>query len=495
MVYDQFATRSNQPRLLRYYKWSLAAGWTAVIAVLLVINFNHERAQALETARTQARSMYQRDVVYRHWNANSGAVYVPVTDNVRPNPYLAHLAERDVVTTTGTALTLVNPSYMTRLVFDLASQHYGIKGHITSLRPIRPENFADAWESAALESFAAGSQEASSIEEIDGASYLRLMKPLRTEAQCLKCHARQGYRVGEVRGGLSVAIPMQPLWDIARKNYLLDSASFSIIWGMGLAGIFFGSARLARTIRQRDEAERDIITLNEDLLSRGNELEAANRELEAFCSTVSHDLRSPLTIIGGYCQLIRETPEHDHMEVCGTATEMILNSSGKMEALIATLLQFSRLSREPLTCTDVDLSAMAGEIMSELRITDPQRAAMVTIADGLTVRGDEALLRVVLQNLLGNAWKYSSKVVETHIDVGVTDRDGAKAFFVRDNGIGFDIGQAETMFEAFQRLPNAKGFEGTGIGLATVKRIVTRHGGRIECAGAPGKGATFYLFL
>ncbi|MBJ6725155.1 ATP-binding protein [Geomesophilobacter sediminis] len=484
---------STQPRLLKYYEWSLAIGWTLVIAVLLIAILQHERSQAVETARTQARSNFQRDVVYRHWNAEAGAVYVPVNGRIQPNPYLANLPDRDIVTRDGKKLTLVNPSYMTRLVFETAAREYGVKGHMTSLRPIRPENRPDPWEARALSAFSKGSGEESTVEKLGDGYFLRLMKPLKTEAECLKCHAVQGYHVGEIRGGLSVAVPMEPLWQIVRETSILIAVSFVALWGIGLIGIFFGSARLRRAIRERDAGERQILALNRDLLARTDDLETANRELDAFCATVSHDLRSPLSVIGGYCELIREAPAETHLETCADFTRIILKATRRMENLITTLLDFSRISRGELIREPVDLTAVADELALELRAKDPKRPASFAIEPGLTAHADAGLLRVVMQNLLGNAWKYAAQCPETRIEVGAKDRGGKKWFFVRDNGIGFDGKQASGIFDAFQRLDNAGGFEGTGIGLATVKRIIDRHGGEITCEGELGSGATFYF--
>lgn len=330
MKNNQSNRGARQPRLLRYYEWSLAAGWTVVIVLLLAVIFLHERSQAVETARTQARSNFQRDVIYRHWNAEAGAVYAPITEKIQPNPYLSDLPDRDLVTTDGRKLTLVNPSYMTRLVFDMAASSYGLKGHITSLRPIRPENRPDAWEERALKAFSTGSQEESTVEKMGTGDYLRLMKPLKTEEECLKCHASQGYRVGEIRGGLSVAVPMEPLLAIARQNFMVTLISFIVLWAIGLAGIIFGAARLRSTIRERDKAEREIVALNEELLERTQELETANRELDAFCGAVSHDLRTPLTVVGGYCDLLQKTPAEKHLESCGQYTEIIISAVHRM---------------------------------------------------------------------------------------------------------------------------------------------------------------------
>jgi len=228
---------TSQPKELRHFVWGLAAGWTVVVAALLLLSIRQEQEQAVETARTQARSNYQRDVLYRHWVANYGTIYVPVTGGIEPSPYLAGIPERDITTPSGKRLTMVNPAFMTRLVFDLAAREFDIRGKITSLHPIRSENRPDAWEAGALKAFETGETEFSSIEKIGAVDYLRLIRPLKTEEACLQCHGKQGYKRGEVRGGISVAVPMGPLQAIARKNVIISSMSFSLLWLAGLADL------------------------------------------------------------------------------------------------------------------------------------------------------------------------------------------------------------------------------------------------------------------
>ena len=484
-----------QPQVLKNYELGLLAGWTMVISALFCLNVLHERAQTLETARTQARSNFQRDVTYRHWNAGSGMVYVEVSPQTPPNPYLANLAERDVTTTSGKRLTLVNPAYMSRLVYDLARKNQEVRGHITSLRPIRPQNLPDPWETSALQAFQRGKQEVSSLELLSGQSYLRMMGPLITAQECLKCHGKDGYQLGDIRGGISVAVPMAPLWKLYRQSVIVYALSFALLWLTGLAGIFLGASQLRKTIRQRDRAEQEVADKNRNLLALTAELETANEELEAFCATVSHDLRTPLTCIGGYCQLIQALPANGQLSTCLPFAETMLGQTRRMEKLIDTLLRFSRVTRGVLYRDTADLSAIAEEVAAELRLGSSGRPVRLTIAGGLTVDGDPALLRVVLQNLLGNAWKYAGKRAERQIEFGVTTRDAETVYFVSDNGIGFDQAEGSRMFEAFRRLSNADDFEGTGIGLATVKRIINRHGGRIWCEGVLDQGATFYFSL
>ncbi len=483
----------SQKRLLSLYAWGLAAGWTLTVVALIAINIRHERLQAAETALTQARSNFQRDVIYRHWNAKYGPIYAPVKGDISPNPNLADMPGRDVTTTTGQKLTQVNPAYMTRLVFDLAGKEYGVKGHITSLRPVRPESRADAWETAALHEFEGGARERSSVENVDNTLFLRMMKPLVTEQECLQCHAKQGYRIGDIRGGISVAVPMDPLYAIARRNILVSTASMAFLWLVGLGGVFVGARQLNRTITQRDKAEAEVVALNRSLLARKEELKAATRELEAFSFTVSHDLRSPLSTVGGFCSLMQALSPEQHAEKCAKFSGIIAKEVLRMDKLIKALLDFSRLPRAVVKRETVNLGYMAAEIAEDLKQTSPERSAVFTINESAKTQGDPELLRIVLQNLLGNAWKYSAKQPDAAIEFGVTEREGEAVFFVKDNGAGFAADQSGGIFEAFQRLHTDKEFQGTGIGLATVKRIIDRHGGKVWAEGEVGKGAVFYF--
>jgi hypothetical protein len=174
----------------------------------------------LENGRIWARTHFEKDVLYRLWNASAGGVYLPVSDKTPPNPYLSHLPERDLTTPSGRVLTLINPAYMTRQVHELAREKFQVRGHITSLNPIRPENFPDAWETAALQAFGKGTTEVSSVEKLDGQPFLRLMRPLVTEKSCLACHGKQGYKLGDIRGGISIAVPIGPLWSVASANLM-----------------------------------------------------------------------------------------------------------------------------------------------------------------------------------------------------------------------------------------------------------------------------------
>jgi PAS domain S-box-containing protein len=225
------------------------------------------------------------------------------------------------------------------------------------------------------------------------------------------------------------------------------------------------------------------------------ELETANRELEAFNYSVAHDLRKPLTVVNGYCQAIRELCGDDLGEQCAGYLREAYQGTLRMNRLIDALLNFARLARVEPERKQVDLSAMAQATAAELQLAEPERRVSCRIAEGIRVDGDANLLQVVLNNLLGNAWKYTAAREEALIEFGEAEVEGRPACFVRDNGAGFSMAEAEKLFVPFERLCGAEEFRGFGIGLATVERIIQRHGGRVWAEGAPDEGATFYFTL
>ncbi len=253
--------------------------------------------------------------------------------------------------------------------------------------------------------------------------------------------------------------------------------------------------QLRATIAERERAEREIAQLNAELRRRILQVEAANKELEAFSYSVSHDLRSPLHGIDGWSHVLLEE-YGDKLDAQGQEhLRMIRAETARMNELIKALLQLARVSRNEMRVEPVDLSTLCREVEQELRATEPERQIELLVAPGLTAQGDPALLRAALQNLLGNAWKFTRDRTPGRITVGAQVQAGRPVFFVRDNGAGFDMAYAAKLFAPFQRLHSQKEFSGTGIGLATVQRIIHRHGGTVWAEGAVGQGATFYFTL
>lgn len=252
---------------------------------------------------------------------------------------------------------------------------------------------------------------------------------------------------------------------------------------------------ILRALIEKKRSEDQIRRLNENLNRRAAELDATNKELEAFSYSVSHDLRAPLRSIDGFSQALLERSGQALDEQAKRHLARVRAATQRMGQLIDDLLGLSRVTRTEIRRARVDLSDLARRVAEALRKSQPARQMAVSIEEGISAQGDERLLRILLENLMGNAWKFTRDRVQGRIEFGRKLENGGPEFFVRDNGAGFDMAYAGKLFGAFQRLHSAQHFEGTGIGLATVARIVRRHGGHVRAEGAVNGGATFYFTL
>ncbi len=271
--------------------------------------------------------------------------------------------------------------------------------------------------------------------------------------------------------------------DYAGREYVLNADCSKIL------KLLLSSYETA--IRKNHELVRTRDKLNE----LNDQLKAACSELESFSFTVSHDLRSPLNVISLYSQVLMEMPACCEEAQCIDHVRGILGQVDRMNQLITTLLNFSQLTRGEMRRTAVDLSLMAHEIAAHLTMKQPERRVSFDIEDGIVVDGDARLLRVVLENLFDNAWKYTGREREARIEFGRKKDRGEAVYFVKDNGTGFEMSMVDKLFVPFRRLHAGQEFEGTGIGLATVQRIIERHGGKVWAEGEVGEGAIFYFSL
>lgn len=221
----------------------------------------------------------------------------------------------------------------------------------------------------------------------------------------------------------------------------------------------------------------------------------AAAETASLVYTMSHDMRAPIRVVEGFTRIVKEDYGSQLDRVGMDHLDRVLAAGARMNQMIDAVLTMARLASQPLLRQPVDLSQLANFVLDDLRRTAPDRVVDVVVAPGLRTRGDPTLLRLVLENLLGNAWKYSAKVARARLEFGVETRDGHRVFHVRDNGAGFDMRVADRLFGLFQRLHSPKDFPGTGVGLASVRRIVQRHGGEIWAEAEPGRGATFHFTL
>jgi len=317
-------------------------------------------------------------------------------------------------------------------------------------------------------------------------------------------------RIGEVRQRLAI-VTLAFLLVGVLASHLLAAYITRPLDDLVLAAGEMGRGNLDRRSRVRTRDEIGILSaafnrMGDELRRAHNELEMrvkertaqladANRELEAFSYSVSHDLRAPLRGIEGF-SLSLQTNYSGKMDETGKEyIRRIRNGCARMTSLIDDLLKLSRLTRGELRRETVDLSALAFSIAEERRESSPGRTVEVVVAPGMFAQGDPTLLRAALDNLIGNAWKFTRDSEIPRIEIGISPGSEIPVYFVRDNGAGFDMDYSEKLFGAFQRLHSAAEFEGSGIGLATVKRIVHRHGGAVWAEGEVGRGATFYFSL
>ena len=295
--------------------------------------------------------------------------------------------------------------------------------------------------------------------------------------------------VGRIMLARSGVVPLN-------RGLILGGVFNSVMFFISGSMIEFLMRMSANIVERREAVLRgEIEKRNQALEQSAAQIAAANSELEAFAYSVSHDLRAPLRSIDGFSRVLLtkylarlDAEGQDYLQRVRAATQ-------RMGHLIDDVLALSRVTRTDMRREPIDLSRLAEEILGDLATAHPERSADISIEPGLVTQGDPVLLRAALENLLTNAWKFSGKVLRAKIEFGSMEKDGRRVYYVRDNGAGFDMAYADKLFGVFQRLHSTTEFEGTGVGLATVQRILLRHGGSIWADARPGEGATFYFTL
>ena len=306
--------------------------------------------------------------------------------------------------------------------------------------------------------------------------------------------AAQGKPAMELKGAAEQGRFEEEGWRV-RKDGSRFWASVVVTPLRDRTGQLRGYAKVTRDITERKRIEEQLERRRSELARSNTELTAANKELEAFSYSVSHDLRAPLRSIDGFSLALLEDYEEKLDAEGKDSLRRVRAATQRMGMLIDDLLNLSRVTRAEMKLQKVDLNAIGRAVAAELENSQPERRIELHIQEGLEAHADSNLMRIALENLLGNAWKFTSKRESADIEFGQTDKNGSRVYFIRDNGAGFDSARSERLFGAFQRFHDKNDFPGTGVGLATVQRIIQRHGGRIWGESAVGKGATFYFTL
>ncbi len=457
---------------------------TTMILASLFWNVSQVQKNTLDEARIQARIAYDEDIVYRNWNSRHGGVYVRVTDEMQPNPYLADVEDRDLVTTAGEMLTLVNPALMTRQAHELAAEWHNVTGHLTSLNPIRPGNRPDRWEWSALVDFEEGAEEVSSEAMLNGAEYLRLMRPLVAEEECVGCHAGQAFSPGEIRGGISGGVPMKPLRAIERGTVLKLIYAHTALWTVGFFALLLGGRTLIRAEEARTAAELDLKV-------HARELEESNRLKDLFTDIMRHDLINPTGIINCYADFILEREVDPRTR---DFSVKIKHTASRLINMIDNASRFTHLKdADTVECEDLDLGAVIEEAMLEMEeCCSGAGVALLYQGEGEYPIRANPMIGNVFSNLFSNAAKYAAE--GERVEVGVEDAGALWNVTVRDYGEGIPEEEKERIFCRFERL-RKEGVQGTGLGLAISRHLVELHDGVIWAENHPGGGATFMVSL
>jgi len=484
-------------RTLRNYSVILIASWTLLLCSSFIFFFRAQLGNMAEVAASIARSNHEKDILYRRWNAMHGGVYVPISDHTQPNPYL-DVPGKVAVTTDGLRLTLVNPAFMTRQVHELGKDQYGIKGHITSLNPIRPGNAPDEWERKALTAIESkGLNEFKELETTGGVTHMRYMKPMVTEEPCLKCHASQGYKLGDVRGGISVSVPMGALAAIREREMTWLLSGHLAIWMLGLGGVLHGRFLLARQIARR-------IELHEKAESAKARAEAASKSKSEFLATMSHEIRTPLNGIMGMLQITRDTPLDDEQR---ENIELALESARKLQTILNDILDLSRIEagRMDIRLGDVRpaeiVESVAAMFAWDIKAKSLELKLDIDMGGTEVVETDEIRLRQILFNLVGNAVKFTDSGSVT-LCAYVVPTPGAKCTHrlilqVADTGPGIPDDKLDLVFQPFTQLETGpvRRHGGTGLGLSIVRRLLDRLGGELDVDSEPGMGCVMHVSL
>ncbi len=485
---------SGPVRLKSFTNW-LIVSWTAIIVVSLVFNYHFIAGAADGLARESAMSSIDKDIIYRLWATGHGGVYVPVTAETPPNPYLSHVKERDITTPSGRLLTLVNPAYMTRQAHELGMKKYGYRGHITSLNPIRNENSPDSWEVRALKSFEAGAASVCEVICDEGGKHLRLMRPFVTEAGCLKCHAAQGYKLGDIRGGISVSAPLESYYKISKDQMNKSILSHGLIWLIVLSGILAGSKTLARQIEEREK-------LALELAAAKTKAEEASAAKSLFLANMSHEIRTPMNGIIGFASLLkRTTADPTQKEYC----DFIIRSAEILSTIITDILDFSKIEAGRMTLARlpfdiVKTSSAAFEFFrAEMASKKLESSFEADPAINYSVSGDEVRIVQIINNLTGNALKFTEKgFIKLKLrQVSKTPGEAVIEISLSDTGIGIPGDKLSKIFDCFEQVDSSttKKYKGTGLGLTIVKKLVGLMAGTVSVESEPARGSTFSVTL
>jgi len=504
------ASGSTIPRFIRERRcWVvLLVLWAAAIGIYTYLHLGQMREQMTSVALAGARNMFRMVILTRNWNASHGGIYVPVTQRVEPNPYLDH-PKRDLTTTDGVELTMINPAYMTRLIAEMAESASGAIFRLTSLKPIRPENKADAWENQSLHAFENGVKETFAVAEGRDGMMLRYMAPLPVEESCLACHRKQGYQVGDIRGGISVSQRYEPIADALGRNsrtvVLASGATFVLVALLGWLMLELLRRRwleLASKVHELQETQSQLLQ-SEKMAAIGQLAAGVAHEINNPIGFVNSNLGTLKNYTGQLVDLAERSRKGEASEADFVAADFdylktdiddLLRESRdgleRVKKIVADLKDFSHVDESEWQEADLNagIESTLNVVWNELKY----KAEVVReFGDLPKVPCVAAQINQVVMNLLVNA----AHAIEQRGTITVrTGCDATQAWIeVSDTGRGIAPAAMQRIFEPFYTTkPVGKG---TGLGLSLSYDIVKKHGGRIDFSSEVGVGTTFRVSL
>lgn len=470
--------------------------WTALFGTLLIKFEQDHKDQLRSLAEQQAIASIEKDLSFRAWNSRLGGVYAPVTEDSRPNEFIADEDRKFAQTKDGTILTLINPDYMTRMAREIHGQRTGTWVKLICFDARHKESVPKDWEVTALRKSVESGEPYSEIVTAHSQPYLRYVKPVEVERSCLTCHSGEGYQAGETMGGLAVAVPLAGIQATLMPEITNSRVSLGVIWLVGLAAFLFSYTQIRSKIIQQSELQQKLESSNRNLRQLTGELERKNKEWQAFSYAVSHDLQSPIRQVGQFSRLlVNLVKEGAHPDEIDEIAQSLISSSTSMKNIVHSLLQLSRANSNQLNKEHGNLSRLLEEIIDSNRPEVELIECEVEVEQNLLAEYDPTLMKIALENLFNNALKYAGKERKPSISFSAMGGNGSTIYCLKDNGIGFDQEEASRMFEPFVRLSNVDGYHGCGIGLSTVSRIIERHGGSVWAEGRLGEGTSIYFTL
>ena len=494
------------PALIKQRRWWFIPLliWLLAVSMSLTQHLDDMHRHGVAVASEGARNLFRMVVLSRAWNAGHGGVYVPVSDLVQPNPYLEH-PRRDLLTQDGTQLTMLNPAFMTRQLSELAQKQGGIRFHITSLNPIRPKNAPDSWERQALAAFETGTREFIELQTEAGSRQLRYMAPLLVTPPCLVCHAKQGYQVGDIRGGISVSLPFDPIAAASlparEQTWMKHVAVFLLVGAFGWMGLEVLRRRwceLANNLVELEVARTETQRANDELAAARDAAEAASRAKSAVLATISHEFRTPLNGILGFAHLLQHADLPDKAQ---EQAQHIAHQGGMLLSLIDEVLAYTRIESlaPPQTDSTLDLPATLAELAEIFRHVAASKNLPVRIDldQDLPARvaGEHDWLLGCLRPLIDNAVKFTQQgevTLAVRVQREIQDECRVR-FTITDSGSGIPETVRHKLFKPFSQTENVttRNHGGLGLGLAISARYAEWLSGELTCTSAPEGGSQF----